>query len=68
MIEVSQVVGVFVAAVVGIAAVKLNRQLNAIHELVNSNLSKAQAELAVADRRIQVLEEHIAHEPGGSET
>jgi len=63
MFEMSQVVAVFVAAVVVIAAVRLNRQLNAIHELVNSNLTKAQTDLAVADRRIQVLEEHIAHEP-----
>jgi len=63
MIEVSQAVAVFVAVVVIIAAVRLNRQLNAIHELVNSNLTKAQTDLAVADRRIQVLEEHISHEP-----
>jgi len=67
MLEVSQVVAVFVAVVVVMAAVKLNRQLNVIHELVNSNLQRAQTDLAVADRRIQVLEEHIANEPDAQE-
>ena len=40
----------------------LNRQLAAIHELVNSNLTKAQSDLALADARIRRLEQHIADE------
>ena len=62
--DVTAFLAVIVAAAVIVAMVKVNRQLNAIHELVNSNLTRAQTDLAVADRRIQVLEDHIAHEPG----
>jgi hypothetical protein len=38
----------------------LNRQLRVIHDLVNSTLTKAQADVAVAQQRIEVLESHIA--------
>jgi hypothetical protein len=37
--------------------------LAAIHQLVNSNLTKAQSDLALADARIRRLEQHIADEP-----
>jgi hypothetical protein len=49
--------------VLAVGFVALHRQLNRIHELVNSNLTKAQTDLAMADARIRVLEDHIAHEP-----
>lgn len=61
----SDLVHLFVGLVLIVGIVALRRQLTAIHELVNSNLTKAQTDLAVADARIRVLEEHIAHEPGG---
>jgi hypothetical protein len=38
----------------------LNRQLRVIHDLVNSTLTKVQADVAVAEKRIEVLEAHIA--------
>lgn len=60
-----EVVGVLLAGVL-IGMIQISRQLTAIHELVNSNLTKAQTDLALADARIRVLEEHIAHEPGGA--
>jgi hypothetical protein len=54
---------VILAAAVVVGIVMLHRQLNAIHELVNSNLTKAQTDLALADARIRTLEDHISHEP-----
>ena len=50
-----------VVLVVGMVA--LHRQLAAIHELVNSNLTKVQTDLALADARVRSLEDHISHEP-----
>jgi hypothetical protein len=52
--------GLIVGAIVLVAMVFLNRQLAAIHELVNSNLTKAQTDLSLADARIRRLEQHIA--------
>ena len=52
-----------VGGVVLVGMVFLHRQLAAIHELVNSNLTKAQSDLHMADARIRVLEQHIADEP-----
>jgi hypothetical protein len=49
-----------VIIVVFVGMVFLSRQLAAIHELVNSNLTKAQTDLALADARIHRLEQHIA--------
>jgi len=43
----------------------LNRQLRVIHDLVNSTLTKAQADVAVAQQRIEVLEAHIARDDSG---
>jgi hypothetical protein len=57
------VIAAGVAIVVVFGMIFLNRQLAAIHELVNSNLTKAQSDLALADARIRKLEDHIAHEP-----
>jgi hypothetical protein len=44
----------------------LSRQLAAIHELVNSNLTKAQTDLSLADARIRRLEQHIADDESRS--
>jgi len=56
-----------VAIIVGllIETIVLNRQLHVIHDLVNSTLTKAQADVAVAQQRIEVLEAHIAHDDTG---
>ena len=54
--------GLIIGAIVLAGMVFLNRQLAAIHELVNSNLTKAQSDLALADARIRRLEQHIADE------
>ena len=48
---------IIAALVVG--AYLLNRQLKVIHDLVNSTLTKAQTDLELANRRIEVLEAHI---------
>jgi hypothetical protein len=42
-----------------------NRQLQVIHNLVNSTLTKAQADVELAQKRIEVLETHIANEQLG---
>ena len=55
--------GLIVGAIVLVGMVLLNRQLSAIHELVNSNLTRAQSDLALADARIRRLEQHIADGP-----
>ena len=55
--------GLIVGAIVLTGMFFLNRQLSAIHELVNSNLTRAQSDLALADARIRRLEQHIADEP-----
>jgi hypothetical protein len=54
--------GLIVGGIVFVGMLFLNRQLSAIHELVNSNLTKAQSDLALADARIRRLEQHIADE------
>ena len=57
---------VMVFLVVGVVVtgmVFLHRQLAAIHELVNSNLTRVETDLAIAQRRIKTLESHIATEP-----
>ena len=59
----TNLIGVAIVAIVLCGMVFLNRQLSAIHELVNSNLTKAQSDLALADARIRRLEQHIADEP-----
>lgn len=59
----SAIVVALVGALVFVGMIFLHRQLAAIHDLVNSNLTKVQADLAVADARIRQLEDHIAHEP-----
>jgi hypothetical protein len=58
----STLIGVMLIAVVLVGMYFLHRQLAAIHELVNSNLTKAQSDLALADARIRRLEQHIADE------
>ena len=53
---------VFLALILSILVVGayvLNRQLRVIHDLVNSTLTKAQTDLELANRRIEVLEAHI---------
>jgi Tfp pilus assembly protein PilX len=52
-----------IAMILVVGLVFINRQLAAIHELVNSNLTKSQAALAIAETRIRYLEQHIANEP-----
>jgi hypothetical protein len=59
----STLVLALVGALIFVGMLFLHRQLAAIHELVNSNLTKAQSDLALADARIRKLEDHIAHEP-----
>ena len=55
--------GLIIGGIVFVGMLFLHRQLAAIHELVNSNLTKAQSDLALADARIRKLEQHIADEP-----
>jgi hypothetical protein len=40
----------------------ISNQLGEIHELVNSTLTKAQTDLELAKKRIEVLEAHIVHD------
>jgi len=61
---VTNAIGAALVAILILVLLRASRQLAAIHELVNSNLTKAQTDLALADARIRVLEEHISHEPG----
>jgi hypothetical protein len=51
-------VGVFL---VGMYVVywQIAKSLSVIHDLVNSTLTKAQTDLEIANRRIEVLETHI---------
>lgn len=37
-----------------------NRRLHVIHDLVNSNLTRVQADLQMAQQRIAILEQHLA--------
>jgi len=39
--------------------VLLVRRLVVIHDLVNSNLTRVQADLTMAQRRIEILEKHL---------
>jgi hypothetical protein len=48
-----------ILSVLMVGAYLLNRQLRVIHDLVNSTLTKAQTDLELANRRIEVLEAHI---------
>jgi len=59
----SNLIGAAMVGIVLVGMVFLQRQLAAIHQLVNSNLTKAQSDLALADARIRRLEQHIADEP-----
>ncbi len=54
---------VLIGGIVVAGMIFLHRQLGAIHELVNSNLTKVQTDLSIADARIRQLERHIADEP-----
>jgi hypothetical protein len=58
--------GLIIGAIVIVGMFFLNRQLAAIHELVNSNLTKAQTDLSLADARIRRLEQHIADDESRS--
>ena len=58
--------GLIIGAIVLVGMGFLNRQLSAIHELVNSNLTKAQTDLSLADARIRRLEQHIADDAEAS--
>jgi hypothetical protein len=49
-----------------VGAYLLNRQLKVIHDLVNSTLTKAQTDLELANRRIEVLEAHIVGTDAGT--
>ena len=51
---------VLILAVLIVSAYLVNRQLSVIHDLVNSTLTKAQTDVELAKRRIEVLEAHIA--------
>jgi hypothetical protein len=53
---------ILIGAGIGVGMVMLGRQLAAIHELVNSNLTEAQTNLALALARNRSLEQHIADE------
>jgi hypothetical protein len=57
---------VLILAVLVVGAYLLNRQLRVIHDLVNSTLTKAQTDVELANRRIEVLEAHIAGTESGS--
>jgi len=59
--------GLIIGAIMLVGMVLLNRQLAAIHELVNSNLTKAQTDLSLADARIRRLEQHIADDAEASD-
>ena len=53
---------ILIGAVIGFGMVLLGRQLAAIHELVNSNLTEAQTNLAIALAQNRSLKQHIADE------
>lgn len=55
------VAAAIVAAAVSsiITYVLTSRRLEVIHDLVNSNLTRVQADLVVAQQRIAVLEDHL---------
>lgn len=50
-----------VAAVISmlVSHVLTSRRLVVIHDLVNSNLTRVQADLQMAQKRIEVLEQHL---------
>lgn len=58
------VVVVVVATIISpsVMGVLMGRKLDVIHDLVNSNLTRVQADLVVAQRRIAVLEDHLVQE------
>ena len=45
-----------------VSHVLTTRRLDVIHDLVNSNLTRVQADLDMAQKRIELLEKHIADE------
>ena len=53
-----------VACVVVISHVLTRRRLEVIHDLVNSNLTRAQADLVLAHDRINKLEESLTSKLG----
>jgi hypothetical protein len=50
-----------VAAIISllVSHVLTTRRLDVIHDLVNSNLTRVQSDLVMAQRRIEVLEQHL---------
>ena len=56
---------VIVALVVStlVSHVLTTRRLDVIHDLVNSNLTRVQADLVAAQERIETLEKHLASTP-----